>query len=612
MSENHVESDLSGVERDIAQSVPAATIAARLAEIQSRLDDDTRVRIRFLIARGFVENRLGDPQKALTSAHEARGLATDKSSIPLRSAISRLHATIYAWRGKGEKAMAELLRAIAEARVAGNPEDELCALAEAVRAAKEIKRFDVALVFLDAVLGKPAGLDRLAHARALIDRLQILNRLERFDACLEAAEECREVMDGTYQRLKHLRLLEVARALAGLGRFPEARAILEEDRANLPEDEGEYEHLEWTQASVHVGAVEDAAGKSGAEDALFRIIERFRIDSLHKQEADARLELAEHLSSKGETEGALGQAAAALKLSNLHNDASLMEQARSLLLRLAISERAGIEDGGRLVSERYLLGGRLGQGGYGYVRSAYDLQTGSRRAIKFIDLHNITNPALRAQRYADAKAEINSASRVRHPCLVRVHTILSDGDTIAIVQDIAEGTPLEYLRNSRTGPAVLIGMLVKVAHAVSALHNSGIVHRDLKPGNIIVDALFRPTLIDLGLAAVAGSMAEASAIARGTREYMAPELLLSGQRPPPDPRQDIYSFGIICREFLGGLLDADKPPIFWLFGRDRKREFAKIVPKMAATEPHRRPSSMADIAEILEAESERHSVHSER
>ncbi|MEX0955045.1 MAG: serine/threonine-protein kinase [Rhizobiaceae bacterium] len=605
-TEPNVDSELSAIERNILDSVQALQIAERLDDIEPHLGEDQTSRIRFLVARATIENRLRDPQKALATAHEARRVAGEGGPPGLKAAISRLVATIHTWRGQGEAAMAELLRAIAEAKIASDREAEAGALADAVRAAKEIRRHDLALVFLDSVLAEPA-LDAITYARALIDRLQILNRLARHRDCIEAVDACAAAVEETgISRLRHLRLLEKARAFAGTGNFAAARAALDEDRAHLPEDVEEYEHLEWMQASVHVSAAALASDEAGADDpqeeSLYEIVERFRMDALHRQEAEGRLELAEYLQRLGETEGALEQAAAALMIANAEREPSLAEQARSLLLRFGGSSADLEETATGLFSDRYLLGPTLGQGGYGLVKSAYDLETGAQRAIKFIDLHDITNPVVRARMISDARAEINAARRVRHPGLVRIHSIFVDEETIVVVQDLVNGETLDAIAGSALDPLTMLNTLVQVAHAVAALHQAGIVHRDLKPDNIMVDALSRPTLIDLGLASIAGSAVDNNEPVRGARRYIAPELLTTGERPAPDPRQDIYSFGVICSDLLGDQPGFGIGDMISRLAGGRSRRQRRLIDQMRAGAPGDRPQTMIAVAEILESE----------
>jgi serine/threonine-protein kinase len=252
-----------------------------------------------------------------------------------------------------------------------------------------------------------------------------------------------------------------------------------------------------------------------------------------------------------------------------------------------------------LVLDRYLLGETLGQGGYGLVKRAYDMQNGSERAIKFIDIESVGDPAKRKQLLDDARREVETASRLRHPGLVRVHSLIVDGETIAIVQDLVRGAPLEMRRGERLNPLAALDLFVQLAHALTALHQAGLVHRDLKPGNVMVDMHGRPVLIDLGLAAVAGAIEEDGPL-RGTRNYVAPELLVASRRPLPDPLQDVYALGVMLAEFLPGEALARPGGFFARAALSRAEPLAELVRRMRSRDPAQRPRTMAEISAALE------------
>jgi hypothetical protein len=104
--------------------------------------------------------------------------------------------------------------------------------------------------------------------------------------------------------------------------------------------------------------------------------------------------------------------------------------------------------------------------------------------------------------------------------------------------------------------AILRGLLGAVAY----LHESGFVHRDLTPANILVTHEGVPKLLDFGLTRrparrgepALGVVADESA---HTPAYASPQLL-DGQ--PPDPRDDVYSLGVLAYELLAGAHPFDK------------------------------------------------------
>ena len=104
------------------------------------------------------------------------------------------------------------------------------------------------------------------------------------------------------------------------------------------------------------------------------------------------------------------------------------------------------------------------------------------------------------------------------------------------------------------GKAVEIA--TQLADGLAAAHAAGIVHRDLKPGNIMVARDGRIKILDFGLARRRRTTQDSTTLdmtdegtVLGTAGYMSPEQV---RGETVDHRSDLFSFGVILYEMLGG------------------------------------------------------------
>ncbi|MGH9767583.1 MAG: protein kinase domain-containing protein [Blastocatellia bacterium] len=220
------------------------------------------------------------------------------------------------------------------------------------------------------------------------------------------------------------------------------------------------------------------------------------------------------------------------------------------------STSSGPAPGGRLKG-RYLIERELGRGGIGVVFLARDERLhGMPVVIKFLLDAAEQNKWLTGKFSQEAEA----LTRINHPGVVRViDRDLSDDGRPFFVMEFIKGRPLRDVMGSERMDLAYVARIVRQSGAaLHAAHQQGVFHRDLKPENIMLEQLSggeeQVKLIDFGIAKVtnpqAGNETEVAVVA-GSRQYIAPEQLLSQMA---SPATDIYALAIIVYEMVTGRL----------------------------------------------------------
>ncbi len=192
----------------------------------------------------------------------------------------------------------------------------------------------------------------------------------------------------------------------------------------------------------------------------------------------------------------------------------------------------------------------LGRGGMGIVYKAR--QVGLKRSVAI--------KMLLAGRFASARdrvrfeTEAEVVAGLRHPNIVQIYDVgTNDGRPYFTMEFMVGGSLAERLAHAPQPPAEAAALLVTLALAVDAAHQSGVIHRDLKPSNVLLDADGTAKVSDFGLAerVDANSGFTPSLTVLGTPSYMAPEQA-DGDPRASEPTVDVYALGAILYEMLTG------------------------------------------------------------
>ncbi|HSY41276.1 MAG TPA: serine/threonine-protein kinase, partial [Polyangia bacterium] len=213
---------------------------------------------------------------------------------------------------------------------------------------------------------------------------------------------------------------------------------------------------------------------------------------------------------------------------------------------------------GTVVSERYRIIRKVGEGGMGAVYQAEHALIEKRVALKILFQDLTRRPDLVARFLQEAK----SASRIGQENVIDISDFGQSADGLVyIAMEFLDGQDLgktlraeKQLSWTRTRP-----ILMQIAKALRAAHGHGIIHRDMKPENIyLVQREGRADFVkvlDFGIAKVVsaddneGPRLTQTGMIFGTPEYMSPE---QAQGHPPDHRVDVYAVGCIMYHMLTG------------------------------------------------------------
>lgn len=207
----------------------------------------------------------------------------------------------------------------------------------------------------------------------------------------------------------------------------------------------------------------------------------------------------------------------------------------------------------QVLLNKYRIERLIGEGGFGYVYEATDLNLNRRVAIKELKTELASNPEMLGRFVSEARAVAN----LNDPHIVQVLDYHKEADHHYIIMEYMDGGSLAGLLSKRgsltPGEAALIAKAI--SDGLATVHRQGIVHRDLKPSNILLARDGQIVKIsDFGIAHVPQSVSGIGNLTRigtamGTVWYMSPEQA-RGERV--DGRSDIYSLGTILYEMVAG------------------------------------------------------------
>lgn len=201
---------------------------------------------------------------------------------------------------------------------------------------------------------------------------------------------------------------------------------------------------------------------------------------------------------------------------------------------------------GRMILDgRYELRNMIGQGGFGTVYKAMDLQNQKIVAVK---IGNITD-----RNVIDLHRSLIGEDN-EYLCQVYDASISSNGESYIVMEWFDEGKSLLSIKDYRefikglgedypNGGHILL--LINILKGLRCLHAKGVVHADINPSNILTDG-FRTKLMDYSSAFYANA---------GTNLGAEHTYIVGSYGSPEekkDFRSDLYSVGMVAFRWLTG------------------------------------------------------------
>ncbi|XP_067946036.1 serine/threonine-protein kinase 33-like isoform X2 [Watersipora subatra] len=206
-----------------------------------------------------------------------------------------------------------------------------------------------------------------------------------------------------------------------------------------------------------------------------------------------------------------------------------------------------------VIESMFSMGKKLGQGSFGIVREAVDINTGKKWAVKAVNKEKAGSSAVKL-----LEREVSILKRVNHHHIIHLEQVFETSKKMYLVMELCEhGEIADMLKTQlyfkEDEARKIIGDL---ASAISYLHKNDIVHRDLKLENILVhkneesnDLHIKVT--DFGLSVVKDGVGHESMMQQfcGTPIYMPPEIV---DNKTYSQQCDVWAMGVITYYLLAG------------------------------------------------------------
>jgi tRNA A-37 threonylcarbamoyl transferase component Bud32/tetratricopeptide (TPR) repeat protein len=284
------------------------------------------------------------------------------------------------------------------------------------------------------------------------------------------------------------------------------------------------------------------------------------------------------------------------------------------------------------LSEGSELGGHykilkaLGEGGYGSVYHAVDLNLNREVALKVLKPNAVETEADLKR----IKRECIILARLDHPNIVRIYSFEMIEDVPVIAMEYVPGETLasKLLDHKALDYQACKSILQQICQGLSHAHHAGIIHRDLSSLNVLLGGEMsnpKVKLIDFGLSKLlapelennSGKEFSTMALTKtrnlvGNPFYMSPEAC-RGEKL--DAKTDIYSLACVLYEMMSGkrlFESADPLAVLYMqqsqypappdasWDKKQKQEILQLLWHCLQKDKEKRPASADAIIAFLE------------
>lgn len=261
---------------------------------------------------------------------------------------------------------------------------------------------------------------------------------------------------------------------------------------------------------------------------------------------------------------------------------------------------------GSLFAQRYRILSTIGEGGFGVIYKAQDIEYHRRPvAIKQINLSALS-PREMIEATDTYNREVRHLSQLHHDSIPHIYAYLTDPQHWYVVMDFIDGQSLEdrlkQIRGRRLPTAKVLEIGIALCDVLGYLHSQHppIIFRDVKPANIILTRAGRLYLIDFGIARQYAPERTRDTGPLGTPGYAAPEQYGKAQTTA---QTDIYSLGATLQTLLTGKEPLELAASSESEERTNRRRIPRnlqpLLQKMLEPDASKRPQSMDEVKEAL-------------